>query len=140
MRIAAALLMVLVGAFAAPAFGQSFLGQWTATAVTPGGNVSETLTVVKIAGGYEIKAELVGPVPEGTPQAGPGTDIVLDGDKFSYKRTVVTPDGPLVITYAGTVSGDTFTGSVNLGGFAEAPYTGVRMKRQDQGERLNHGQ
>jgi hypothetical protein len=131
MRIAAALMLLLVAAFAAPAFGQSFLGQWTATAVTMGGNVSETLTVVKTAGGYEIKAELVGPVPEGTPKAGPGTDIVLDGDKFSYKRTLTTPEGSLVITYTGTVSGDTFTGTVNLGGFAEAPYIGKRMKPRD---------
>jgi hypothetical protein len=131
MRIAAALMLVLVAAFAAPAFGQSFVGEWTATAVTPGGNVSETLTVVKTADGYTIKAKLVGPVPEGTPEAGPGTDIVLDGDKFSYKRTLNTPDGSLVITYTGTVSGDTFTGTVNLGGFAEAPYTGERIKRRD---------
>jgi hypothetical protein len=41
------------------------------------------------------------PVPDGTPKAGPGTDIVLDGDKFSYKRTVKAPDGSLVITYLG---------------------------------------
>jgi len=131
MRIAKALMLVFVTAFAAPAFGQSFVGQWTATAVTPGGNVSETLTVVKTAEGYAITAVPVVPVPDGTPKAGPGTDIVLDGDKFSYKRTVKTPDGSLVITYTGTVSGDKFTGTVNLGGFAEAPYTGVRTKRQD---------
>jgi hypothetical protein len=124
-------MLVLVASVAAPAYGQSFLGHWTATAVTPGGNVSETLTVVKTADGYEIKAELVGPVPEGSPKAGPGTDIVLDGNKFSYKRTVTTPDYQLVITYSGTVSGDTFTGTVNLGGFAEAPYNGVRIKRRD---------
>ena len=139
MRIGAAFMLVLVAAFAAPAFGQSFVGQWTATAVTPGGNVSETITVVKTAGGYEIKAQLVEPVPEGTLQAGPGTDIVLDGDKFSYKRTVITPGASLVITYTGTVSGDTFTGTVNLGGFAEAPYTGVRIKRREEGEKTSHG-
>ena len=130
MRIAATLMLVVVAAFAAPAFEQSFVGEWTATAVTPGGNVSETLTVTKTADGYMIKAKLVGPVPEGTPEAGPGTDIVLDGDKFSYKRTINTPDGSLVITYTGAVSGDTFTGTVNLGGFAEAPYIGERIKRQ----------
>jgi len=131
MRIAAAWILVLVAVFAAPAFGQSLVGEWTATAVTPVGNVSETLTVVKTANGYEIKAKLVGPLPEGTVEAGPATDIVLDGDKFSYKRTLTMPDGPLVITYTGTVSGDTFTGTVNLGGFAEAPYNGVRIKRRD---------
>jgi hypothetical protein len=134
MRIAKALMLVLVTAFAAPAFGQSCVGQWTATAVTPGGNVSETLTVVKTAEGYAITAVPVVPVPDGTPKAGPGTDIVLDGDKFSYKRTVKTPDGSLVITYTGTVSGDTFTGTVNLGGFAEAPYIGERIKRRDSGK------
>jgi hypothetical protein len=123
--------LVLVAAFAAPAFGQSFVGEWTATAVTQAGNVSETLTVTKTANGYEIKAKLVEPGPEGTPVAGSGTDIVLDGDKFSYKRTLTTPDGSLVITYTGTVSGDTFTGTVNLGGFAEAPYNGVRIKRRN---------
>jgi hypothetical protein len=123
--------LVLVAAFAAPAFGQSFVGEWTATAVTQAGNVSETLTVTKTANGYEIKAKLVEPGPEGTPVAGSGTDIVLDGDKFSYKRTLTTPEGSLVITYTGTVSGDTFTGTVNLGGFAEAPYKGVRIKRRN---------
>ena len=131
MRIAAALMLILVATFAAPAFGQSFVGEWMATAVTVGGNVSETLTVVKTADGYTIKAKLVGPVPEGTPEAGPGTDIVLDGDKFSYKRTLNTPDGSLVITYTGAVSGDTFTGTVNLGGFAEASYIGERIKRRE---------
>src|SRR5262245_1999765 len=129
MRIAAAFLLVLVAAFAAPAFGQSFVGEWTATAVTPGGNVSETVTVSKAADGYMIKAKLVGPLPEGTPEAGPGTDIVLDGDKFSYKRTLNTPEGPLVITYTGTVSGDKFTGTLTLGGF-EVPYIGERVKRR----------
>lgn len=50
MRIEAALGLVLTF-FAAPALGQSFVGEWTATAVTPGGEVSETLSVVKTAEG-----------------------------------------------------------------------------------------
>jgi hypothetical protein len=54
---------------------------------------------------------------------------VLDGDKFAYKRT--TPDGAIVITYTGVVAGDTFTGTVDLGGFAQVPYTGVRIKQRD---------
>jgi hypothetical protein len=130
MRIAAALLLVLAASFAAPAFGQSFVGEWTATAHTMvGADVSEILTVVKTDKGYEIKVKLVVPPPAGIPEAGPGIDIVLDGDKFSYKRKITTPDGEMVITYTGTVSGDTFTGTVNLGGLVEAPYTGVRIQR-----------
>ena len=124
--------LALVVALATPVFGQSFLGRWTATAKTPGGDVSETLTVVKTDDGYTITAKLVEVVlPEGVPEAGPGTDIVLDGDKFSYKRTVTMPEGTLEITYTGVVSRDTFTGTVDLGGFAQAPYNGVRITDGD---------
>jgi hypothetical protein len=133
MRIAAGsgfvVLALLAPVFVTEARAQSFLGEWTATAETPGGGVSETVTAVKTDKGYAITVKLVEAPPEGTPEAGPGTDIVLDGDKFSYKRSIPTPNGTLVITYAGVVSGDTFTGTVDLGGFAQAPYTGVRIKR-----------
>lgn len=135
MRIGSLLMFVVVAglampAFAAPAFGQSFLGEWTATATTPAGEVSETVMAVKTADGYKITARPVEPVPEGTPQAGPGADIVLDGDRFAYKRTLAFPGGEIVITYTGAVSGDTFAGTVDIGG-AQVPYTGVRIKRKD---------
>lgn len=120
MRITAALASVLIAGLAAPALGQSFVGTWTATAEAPGGKVSETVTCVKKGDGYAITANLIG-VPEGTPEAGPGTDIVLNGDSFSYKRSV----GDLVIVYSGVVSGDGFTGEVQIGEF-KIPYTGVR--------------
>jgi hypothetical protein len=128
MRIMAALGLVSLVAFAAPAFSQSFVGEWTATAETPGGKVAETVKVVKTSAGFAITAKLVVPPPEGTPEAGPGTDIVLNGDHFSYKRTVSTPGGPLVITYTGVVSGDTFTGTADLGALGSVPYNGVRIK------------
>ena len=123
----ARLALVLVATlFAAPAFGQSFVGEWTATATTPGGEVSERLSVVKTANGYAVTAKLIG-VAEGTPTAGPATDIVLEGDRFSYKRTIPSPDGDVVLTYAGVVSGDKFTGTAEVGGF-QVPYNGVRTK------------
>ena len=125
MRITAVLGVVLFSAFAAPAFGQSFVGEWTATAKAATGDASETVKVVKTADGYAITAKLIG-VPEGTPEAGPGTDIVINGDSFSYKRTVAIGADKLVITYTGVVSGDTFTGTVELGEFGKVPYTGVR--------------
>ena len=123
----ARLALVLVATlFAAPAFGQSFVGEWTATATTPGGEVSEALSVVKTASGYAVTAKLIG-AAEGSPTAGPGTDVVLDGDRFSYKRTIATPDGDVVLTYSGIVSGDKFTGTAEVGGF-QVPYNGVRSK------------
>jgi hypothetical protein len=121
MRIAAVLALLLFAGLAGPAFGQSFVGTWTATAETPSGKVSETVTVVKTHDGYAITAKLVG-VPEGTPTAGPGTDIVINGDNFSYKRSA----GDLVFTYTGVVSGNTFTGTAEVGGY-KIPYSGVRV-------------
>jgi hypothetical protein len=120
----------LVGtALAAEATSPSFVGEWTATAEAPTGNVSENVTVVKAGEGYAINAKLVVPDPNGSPEAGPGTEVVLNGDSFSYKRTLVLPQGSIVITYTGVVSGDTFTGTVDIGGFAKVPYNGVRIKR-----------
>jgi hypothetical protein len=86
MRITAASGFVLVTAlmgpvFAGPAAAQSFLGEWTAKADSPAGAVSETLKVVKTDTGIAITATLVEPVPPGLTEAGPGMDIVLDGDK-----------------------------------------------------------
>jgi hypothetical protein len=122
MRIQVALAVALVGSFlAAPAFGQSFVGEWTATAITPGGEVSERVSVVRTANGYTVTAKLVNAAP-GQPEAGPGTDVVLDGDRFSYKRSA----GTIVITYTGVVSGDKFTGTADLGGM-QVPYNGVRL-------------
>ena len=124
--------LVLAAALAAPVFAAepttpSFLGEWTAAVDTPGGKVEEKIKAVKAGDGYAVTAKLVVPPPEGTPEAGPGAEIVLSGDSFSYKRTVSTPGGDLVITYSGVVTGDTFTGTVDLG-FAKAPYNGVRSK------------
>jgi hypothetical protein len=121
MRITAVLAFVLLAGLAAPAFSQSFVGTWTATADANGTKVSETVKCVKTNDGFAITANLIG-VPEGTPTAGPGTDIVLNGDSFSYKRSA----GDLVIIYSGVVSGNTFTGMAQIGEF-KVPYNGVRV-------------
>jgi hypothetical protein len=118
---------VLAAAFAVPASAQSFVGTWTATATAPDGPISEELTVTKTADGYSVTAKLLTEQPPGMPQAGPATDIKIEGDSFSYKRTIELPDQRLEINYSGTVSGDTFTGQGDVGGFS-VPYNGVRKK------------
>jgi hypothetical protein len=65
--------------------------------------------------------------PEGSPQAGPRTNIVLDGDKFAYDRSLELQGNTIVINYSGVVSGDRFTGTAKLGD-TPVPYTGVRNK------------
>lgn len=127
MRGLAVLGVSLALASATPALAQSFVGDWTATAHTPGGDFSETLNVTKTGDGYAVKAKMAQPLPPGTPEAGPGQDVVLSGDDFSYSRTVTTQGATLKVDYAGVVSGDDFTGTVELGGM-QYPYTGVRIK------------
>ncbi len=113
-------------AFAAPPADQPFLGKWTATASSPGGDSSETLDVVKVTNGFAITAKPEMPPPEGVVVSA-GIDIKLDGANFTYKRTITAGGGVLVITYSGVVSGDTFTGTADIGG-TKVPYTGVRIK------------
>ncbi len=128
MRKFAVLGLVLAAAIATPAFAQSFVGQWTATAHLDGGaEVSEILNLTKTASGFAITAQPPAGAPAGSPQAGPGTNIMLDGDKFSYDRSVDVGQGnTIVINYSGVVSGNTFTGAAQLGGMP-IPYSGVRV-------------
>ena len=56
--------------------------------------------------------------------AASGPSFLGDGTATAH-----TPGGTLAIAYPGVVSGDTFTGTVGMG-FAQAPYTGVRIGRE----------
>lgn len=129
MRIKSILGLTLLLAAAAPAFAADspFLGKWTASAVTAGGEISETLTVTKTAEGYAVDGKPVVAPPPGSPQATPGTDIVLEGNNFSYKRSIDFGGQAVVITYTGVINGDTFTGEAEIGGM-KIPYNGVRIK------------
>lgn len=127
MRILGMPILVVAALAAVPASAQSFVGQWSVTAKPPQGpEAHELVTASKTADGYTVTAKLVGDVAPGTPEAGPGYEIALDGDKFTYKRNVNFNGDTVVITYSGTVSGDTFAGTINLGGF-ELPFEGVRV-------------
>lgn len=118
--------LFLAAALATPAFGQSFVGSWIATAHLDGGIESlERLSVGRTDSGYSIAGKPVDPTPGGI-EAGPGIDIVIEGDRFSYKRKLTFDGNELVITYEGTVSGDAFTGTAEVGG-TRIPYTGERV-------------
>ena len=126
MRTLALSTLLAVMALAAPVSAQSFVGEWRASAQAPDGLISETITVEKSGEGYAITSRDVDPPPVEGMTAGPGTDIVIEGDTFSFKRIVKTPQGDLEIVYKGTVSGDSFTGTGEIMGFS-VPYNGVRL-------------
>jgi hypothetical protein len=129
MRIPSAVLgLALIAGLVSPVFAADspFLGKWTATAAAPTGNASEIVTVLKTAGGYAITAQLVEPMP-GQPEAGPGKDIVLDGDHFTYKRTLAIGGNEIVFTYSGIVTGDRFSGAIEVAS-VKIPFTGVRIR------------
>lgn len=127
MRIATAIIVPLAFAAASPAFAQSFVGEWTATADVSGATVSESVIVTQNGDGeYEITGALLPGQPgAGGPEAGPGVDIAIDGDNFSYKRMLGEGANAMTIEYSGTVNGDTFTG-VATTPFGQIPYNGVR--------------
>jgi len=115
----------LAGALGTTANAQSFVGAWTATSHLDGGvETSEKLKVTRAKDGYSIIGKAIG-APPGAPEAGPGTDIVIEGDAFSYTRVVKIGNNDIAIVYKGNVSGDRFTGTAELGG-SKVPYTGVR--------------
>jgi hypothetical protein len=122
--------LVLAGIVAAPASAQSFVGEWRATAIAGDTAISEALSVKKTPDGYSITATPITELPPGQPNAGPGVEIKLEGDSFSYKRVVSTAQADLEIVYSGVVSGDRFTGKADIGGFA-VPYNGERISPAD---------
>jgi hypothetical protein len=128
MRYAGLALVLAAATLATPASAQSFLGRWTATAVAPGGAVSEELTATRTEQGYAVTVQPIGELPPDLPRAGPPVEIVLEGDSFSFKRVVDIPDMEIVAVYKGTVSDDTFTGTVEVAGFV-VPYTGLRSSQ-----------
>jgi hypothetical protein len=128
MRILGVPILVMAALAAVPVSAQSFVGQWSVTAKPPQGpEAHELVTATKTADGYAVTAKLVGDVAPGTPEAGPGYEVALDGDRFTYKRNVAFNGDTVVIVYSGTVSGDNFAGTINLGGF-QLPFEGVRVE------------
>lgn len=126
LRMTGFLLAIGVG-YTTPAVAQAFVGTWTATAHLDGGIESlETLTVKREGTGYSITGRAVDPQP-GAPQAGPGVEIMIEGDKFAYKRTLNFQGNEIIISYVGNVSGDTFAGTADVGGL-QVPYSGVRVQ------------
>lgn len=123
-----AALALAASLFSAPALAQEspVLGTWNTQAVTDFGTFSATMTVMDDEGAYIVTMEDA-PV-EGMPtMEGTISDVVVDGASFSFKRSLTSPQGPMELTYSGSVEGDNLTATV-ASPMGAIPVTGTRAQ------------
>ncbi|HMK78168.1 MAG TPA: hypothetical protein VK438_00895 [Xanthobacteraceae bacterium] len=93
-------------------------GTWNLTMQTPMGERRSTLTLVTAGGALTGKQEA----------EGNSTDIAdgaVSGDNLSWKISITNPM-PLTLTFSGTVSGNSMSGSADTGMFGSFPFEGTR--------------
>jgi hypothetical protein len=126
--IVAGIVLVLALALVFPtalAETASVAGAWTLTIDTPSGTFTPSAVFKqdgdKLTGTY--KAEQIGEVPL--------TGTIKDNKiQFSFK---ITPQGQeLVVTFSGTVEGNTMKGDVKFGEMGGAPFTGKREESSNK--------
>jgi len=127
-------LAVLAAGFsmmAAPvaAQGSPVLGTWATKVDVQGTMIESTMTVAQAGGGYSVEIK-DGPMP-GAPADAPAmpstiSDVQVDGAKLAFKRKLTTPQGEMNLAYAGTATGNQFTGEIQSD-FGAIPITGTRQ-------------
>jgi hypothetical protein len=135
----AALLAASCLTFGSPASAQSspVIGSWETVADTPIGKLSSRVTFAKSGDAYtvNIKDAPIAP-PEGAPAGGAAagpppeskiSDVVVNGNNFSFKRSLTTDQGPMVLNYSGKVDGDKLTAQA-ASDFGDVPITGSRAQ------------
>ena len=93
-------------------------GVWNTTMNTPMGAQKGTLTLA--TDGDSLSGKLDG--AQGTVEIKDGK---VDGDALSWKADITNPM-PLTLEFSAKVEGDGISGSVKLGGFGNASFTGTR--------------
>jgi len=116
---------------AMPALAQSspVVGTWATAVDVQGTKIESTMIGAEADGGHGVEIK-DGPMPGAPADAPPMestiSDVVVDGSKFSFKRALVTPQGAMNLSYAGTVDGDTLAAEVNSD-FGPIAMTGTRQ-------------
>lgn len=100
------------------ASAQSIAGEWNATMNTPGGTRE-----------YKVIFQVKGDSLAGTVKR-PTGDVALSGtlkgSAVTFSYTIEYGGNPLLLTVTATVSGDTMTGSIDLGGGAQEAWSARR--------------
>jgi hypothetical protein len=94
-------------------------GTWKLTVNSPMG-AQEGMLELTTSGN-----RLTGTQSAATGESQPIQDGTIDGNAIRWKASITRPV-PLSLEFSGTVSGDTLQGSVKLGMFGSASFTGVR--------------
>jgi hypothetical protein len=105
------------------------VGSWSTVAETEMGNFESTMTVAEADGSYTVEmvdAPMTGPDGSAAPaMASTISDVQVDGSKFSFKRTIDFQGQGMVLSYSGTVDGNTLTAEANSD-FGAVPVKGTR--------------
>ena len=93
-------------------------GTWNTTMNTPMGAQNATLTIATDGG--TLTGKMSG--PQGELELQDGT---VDGDNLTWKADITSPMA-MTLEFSATVSGDEISGSVKLGAFGNASFSGTR--------------
>ena len=93
-------------------------GTWSTTINTPMGAQNGTLELN--VDGSDLSGKMSSPQGEMAIENG-----AIDGDSLSWKAAITAPM-PMTLEFSATVDGDAITGTVKLGAFGEAEFSGTR--------------
>ena len=93
-------------------------GTWNTTINTPMGAQNGTLELN--VDGSDLSGKMSSPQGEMAIENG-----AIDGDSLSWKAAI-TASMPMTLEFSATVDGDAITGTVKLGAFGEAEFSGTR--------------
>ena len=93
-------------------------GTWTTTINTPMGAQNGTLTLSTEGGA--LTGNMAGPTGEMELQDG-----AIDGETLTWKADITSPMA-MTLEFTASVSGDEISGTVKLGAFGDATFSGTR--------------
>lgn len=94
-------------------------GTWKLVVNTPMGAQESTLVITSSG------ATLTGTQSAGSGEGRPIDEGTVDGNDITWKASITKPM-PMTLEFSGTVEGDNISGSVKLGMFGSAPFSGTR--------------
>ena len=100
-------------------------GTWNTTINTPMGAQNGTLELN--VDGSDLSGKMSSPQGEMAIENG-----AIDGDTLSWKAAITAPM-PMTLEFSATVDGDAITGTVKLGAFGEAEFSGTRASYLNMG-------